>query len=88
MPLSAGSKLGSYEIHALIGAGGMGEVYRAKDTKLKPDVALKVLPDAFAADPERMARFQREADVLASLNHPNSAQNLRCGGTGAGDGIG
>jgi serine/threonine protein kinase len=74
MPLSAGTKLGSYEILALIGAGGMGEVYRAKDTMLKRDVALKVLPDAFAADPERMARFQREAEVLASLNHPNIAQ--------------
>src|ERR1700692_2940969 len=74
MALSAGTRLGPYEILAPIGAGGMGEVYRAKDTKLKRDVALKVLPDSFARDPERMARFQREAEVLASLNHPNIAQ--------------
>src|SRR5713101_8164898 len=74
MPLSVGTRLGSYEILAPIGAGGMGEVYRAKDTRLKRDVALKVLPEAFANDPERMARFQREAEVLASLNHPNIAQ--------------
>src|SRR6202049_915883 len=73
MPLSAGTRLGPYEILAALGAGGMGEVYRAKDTKLKRDVALKVLPEAFARDPERMARFQREAEVLASLNHPNIA---------------
>ena len=69
-----GQRIGSYEILSLIGAGGMGEVYRARDTKLKRDVALKVLPEAFANDPERMARFQREAEVLASLNHPNIAQ--------------
>jgi serine/threonine protein kinase len=68
-----GTRLGPYEILALIGAGGMGEVYRARDTKLQRDVALKVLPDAFASDPGRMARFQREAEVLASLNHPNIA---------------
>src|SRR5271170_6830724 len=74
MPIDAGQKLGPYEILAPIGAGGMGEVYRAKDTKLKREVALKVLPDSFAGDPERMARFQREAEVLASLNHPNIAQ--------------
>src|ERR1700694_628020 len=73
MSLAPGTRLGSYEILALIGAGGMGEVYRARDTKLKRDVALKVLPEAFAHDPERMARFQREAEVLASLNHPNIA---------------
>src|SRR5271170_5084842 len=73
MPIDAGQKLGPYEILAPIGAGGMGEVYRAKDTKLKREVALKVLPDSFAGDPERMARFQREAEVLASLNHPNIA---------------
>jgi len=65
--------LGPYEILAPIGAGGMGEVYRARDTKLKRDVAIKVLPETFARDPERMARFQREAEVLASLNHPNIA---------------
>src|SRR5579863_6982143 len=74
MPLSVGTKLGSYEILAPIGAGGMGEVYRARDTKLKRDVALKVLPESFASHPDRMARFQREAEVLASLNHPNIAQ--------------
>ena len=74
MPLASGIRLGPYEIVAPIGAGGMGEVYRARDTKLKRDVAIKILPEAFAADPERMARFQREAEVLASLNHPNIAQ--------------
>src|SRR6202451_1816144 len=73
MPIPAGTQLGPYEILAPIGAGGMGEVYRARDTKLKRDVALKVLPQAFSRDPERMARFQREAEVLASLNHPNIA---------------
>src|SRR5580700_4491128 len=73
MPLPVGDKLGHYEILAPIGAGGMGEVYRARDGKLKRDVALKVLPEAFARDAERMARFQREAEVLASLNHPNIA---------------
>ena len=73
MAVAAGAKLGPYEILAPIGAGGMGEVYRARDTKLKRDVALKVLPEAFACDPERLARFQREAEVLASLNHPNIA---------------
>jgi Tol biopolymer transport system component len=72
--MTPGTKLGPYEILAPIGAGGMGEVYRALDTKLKREVALKVLPDSFARDPERMARFQREAEVLASLNHPNIAQ--------------
>lgn len=71
MLLSAGTRLGSYEILSALGAGGMGEVYRARDTKLGRDVALKILPDAFASDPDRLARFQREARVLASLNHPN-----------------
>jgi len=71
--LSAGTKLGSYEVLANLGAGGMGEVYRARDAKLGRDVALKVLPQAFARDADRMARFQREAKVLASLNHPNIA---------------
>ena len=71
MPLSVGDKLGHYEILSLLGAGGMGEVYRARDTTLKRDVALKVLPATFLRDPERMARFQREAQVLASLDHPN-----------------
>src|SRR5271154_755769 len=73
MPLATGSRLGPYEILAPICAGGMGEVYRARDAKLGRDVALKVLPEAFARDAERMARFQREAKVLASLNHPNIA---------------
>src|SRR5215472_8506428 len=71
--LSAGTRLGPYEIVSPLGAGGMGEVHRARDTKLNRDVALKVLPEAFAQDAERMARFQREAQVLASLNHPNIA---------------
>src|SRR5262245_56064307 len=73
MPLSAGSRLGPYEIQSAIGAGGMGEVYRATDLNLGREVAIKVLPDAFAKDPERMARFEREAKTLASLNHPNVA---------------
>jgi len=73
MPLVAGARLGPYEIVVPIGAGGMGEVYRARDTKLNRDVAIKVLPDLFANDSERLARFQREAQVLASLNHPNIA---------------
>ena len=71
MALDAGSRLRHYNVTALIGEGGMGEVYRARDTKLDRDVALKVLPDLFANDPERLGRFQREAKVLASLNHPN-----------------
>src|SRR2546427_3914439 len=73
MSISPGVRLGAYEILALIGAGGMGEVYRAKDTKLHRDVAIKVLPDLFAKDPERLARFEREAHVLAALNHPHIA---------------
>jgi serine/threonine-protein kinase len=73
MPLSAGTRLGAYEILALIGAGGMGEVYRARDSKLKREVAVKVLPLAFASDTGRLARFQREAEVLAAINHPNIA---------------
>src|SRR6516225_8050645 len=71
--LSPGTKLGPYEVVAALGAGGMGEVYLARDTKLNRDVALKVLPEAFAQDAERMARFRREAQMLASLNHPNIA---------------
>jgi eukaryotic-like serine/threonine-protein kinase len=73
MPLSPGKRLGPYEILAPIGAGGMGEVYRARDTKLDREVAIKVLPAALAQDPERLARFEREAKVLAALNHPNIA---------------
>ena len=71
MALEIGSRLGHYDVTALIGEGGMGQVYRATDTTLDRDVALKVLPDAFTADPDRLARFEREAKVLASLNHPN-----------------
>jgi hypothetical protein len=71
MSLTTGSRLGPYEIIAPLGAGGMGEVYRAKDAKLHRDVAIKVLPALFAGDPDRLARFQREAQILASLNHPN-----------------
>ncbi len=73
MSITNGTRVGPYEILSALGAGGMGEVYRARDTKLNRDVALKVLPEAFANDPDRLARFQREAQVLASLNHPNIA---------------
>jgi serine/threonine protein kinase len=73
MTLAAGARIGVYEIGAVLGAGGMGEVYRVRDTRLKRDVALKILPASFASDPDRLARFQREAEVLASLNHPNIA---------------
>ena len=74
MSLSPGSRLGPFEIVAAIGAGGMGEVYRARDTRLQRDVAIKVLPAAVAADQDRLARFEREARTLASLNHPHIAQ--------------
>jgi eukaryotic-like serine/threonine-protein kinase len=74
MPLNPGSRIGHYEVVGTIGSGGMGEVYRARDTKLGRDVALKVLPDAFAHDTDRLARFKREAQVLASLNHRHIAQ--------------
>ncbi len=73
MPLTPGTTIGPYTVSALIGQGGMGEVYQARDTKLDRDVALKVLPEAFTSDPDRLARFEREAKVLASLNHPNIA---------------
>jgi serine/threonine protein kinase len=73
MPLAAGTHLGPYEVLALLGAGGMGEVYRARDTRLNRDVAIKVLPESFANDSERLARFTREAQTLAALNHPNIA---------------
>src|SRR6202051_461015 len=73
MPILTGKRLGPYEILSAIGPGGMGEVYQAHDTKLGRDVAIKVLPEAFAHDPERLSRFQREAKMLAALNHPNIA---------------
>ena len=71
MPIAIGWRLASYEITALLGRGGMGEVFRGRDTKLKRDVAIKVLPEIFSRDRERVNRFVREAEVLASLNHPN-----------------
>jgi eukaryotic-like serine/threonine-protein kinase len=73
MRLDVGTRVGPYEVTASVGAGGMGEVYRARDTRLKREVALKILPASVATDPDRLARFQREAEVLASLNHPNIA---------------
>ena len=71
MSLSAGTRLGCYEILSLIGAGGMGEVYRARDARLGRDVAIKVLPSEFAADPDRLRRFEQEARAVAALSHPN-----------------
>jgi serine/threonine protein kinase len=71
MPLTAGTRLGPYEILSTLGAGGMGEVYRARDTSLRRDVAIKILPAMWAADPDRLQRFEREAQLLASLNHPH-----------------
>src|SRR5438445_6955282 len=73
LPLTIGTRIGAYEILAPLGAGGMGEVFRARDTKLNRDVALKILPDAFASDADRLARFQREAQLLATLNHHHIA---------------
>ena len=73
MALTIGTQLGSHEITALLGKGGMGEVYRARDLKLKREVAIKILPEEFSRDADRVSRFQREAEVLASLNHPNIA---------------
>ena len=74
MALEVGTRIAHYDVTALIGEGGMGQVYQATDTKLNRQIALKILPEAFATDPDRLARFQREAQVLASLNHPNIAQ--------------
>src|SRR5271163_1056283 len=71
MPLSSGSKLGPYEIQCPLGAGGMGEVYRARDTRLGRDVALKIIPESFANEPDRLRRFEQEARAVAALNHPN-----------------
>jgi serine/threonine protein kinase len=73
MTLSIGTQLGSHEITALLGKGGIGELYRARDLKLKHEVAIKILPERLAQDSDRVRRFQREAEVLASLNHPNIA---------------
>jgi serine/threonine protein kinase len=73
LALTSRTRLGVYEVTAQIGEGGMGQVYRAHDTKLNRDVALKILPDAFASNPDRLARFTQEAQTLASLNHPNIA---------------
>ena len=73
MSLTPGTRIGTYEIGEVLGAGGMGEVYRARDTKLDRDVAIKVLPESFASDPDRLARFEREAKTLAALNHQNIA---------------
>src|ERR1700736_4915339 len=73
LPLTPGTRVGVYEVVASIGEGGMGQVYRATDTTLSRPVAIKILPDASASDPERLARFEREAKTLASLNHPNIA---------------
>src|SRR5439155_13686486 len=73
MSITIGTQLGPHEILGLLGKGGMGEVYRARDTKLKREVAIKILPDEFSRDGDRLSRFQREAEVLASLNHPNIA---------------
>ena len=70
MTLPVGARVGPYEIRGQLGAGGMGEVYRARDTKLDRDVALKILPESFASDPDRLMRFEREAKTLAALNHP------------------
>src|SRR5215469_8903099 len=86
MAVTIGTQLGSYEVLSLLGRGGMGEVYRARDTKLKREVAIKTLPEEFSRDPERLARFQREAEALAALNHPGIAHvygleesaNTRC----------
>jgi len=73
MTIGPGTRVGPYEVTTLLGEGGMGKVWRARHTALKRDDALKMLPEAFVSDPERLARFQREAQILASLNHPNMA---------------
>src|ERR1700690_82433 len=83
MPLSPGTRLGPYEILSPIGAGGMGEVFRARDPRLGRDVAIKVLPAAMSTDPDRMARFQREARAVAALNHPHINTTHAVEGAGA-----
>jgi len=74
LPLSPGTRLGVYEVTGILDEGGMGQVYRARDSRLDRDVALKVLPEAWASDPDRLMRFEREAKTLASINHPNIAE--------------
>jgi len=74
VPLAVGRRFGSFEVTSLLGAGGMGEVYRARDTRLERDVAIKILLESLSRDPDRLARFEREAKLLASLNHPHIAQ--------------
>src|SRR5881394_36584 len=83
MPLSAGDKLGPYEILAALGAGGMGEVYRARDARLGRDVALKILPPGAAGDPDRLRRFEQEARATAALSHPNILAVFDVGSDGA-----
>src|SRR3989440_11645389 len=78
MAITIGTQLGSHEITALLGKGGMGEVYRARDTKLKREVAIKILPEEFSRDPDRIARFQREAEVLAFIESSEYCRHLRC----------
>ena len=80
MSLSAGATLGPYEIVSLLGRGGMGEVYRARDARLRRDVAIKILPASFAANPDRRQRFEREAQMLASLNHTVSKKRRASAG--------
>src|SRR5688572_3933116 len=84
MSLTAGARVGPYEVVSPLGAGGMGEVYKARDTRLQRSVAIKILPSTFTTDPERLARFEREAQLLASLNHPNIAQIYGVEETGGG----
>jgi len=79
MSLAPGTRIGPYEVVSMIGAGGMGEVYRATDTNLGRPAAIEVLPDAFLHDPERLVRFEREAETLASFSHPNIPTNARLG---------
>ena len=92
MGLAAGTKIGHYNVTALLGEGGMGQVWQATDTQLNRQVALKILPDAFATDPDRLARFKREAQILASLKSPEHRRHLRHrgrrGDAGAGAGAG
>src|SRR5713101_656455 len=85
MALTSGTKLGPYEIVSLLGAGGMGEVYRARDTRLERTVAIKVLPEEFSTDPEFKQRFEREARAISSLNHPHMCPLYDVGHQGSAD---